>query len=107
MTHTCLKCGGAAAKRFRLVLGTGRIERLCRACSDRLSTLVQTAGDTCQLSLGDSRFLTWLRTDQWPLRDGRLVELNNTPGGPSSTVTPVRHGTDCPCCAIFAEEGET
>lgn len=95
----CLKCGGPAEGRFHLVLGRGRMERLCAACGADLSALVRAAGDTCQLSLADARFRGWLETGRWPGRDGRSL-------GPED-VADGRHPPECPCCAAFAEEDET
>lgn len=106
MTHTCLKCGQTADKSFRLVLGSGRMERLCQNCSEVLSTLVRTAGDTCQLSMGDQRFLTWLETGQWPTRDGRFIQLDGPPGNQPSKGAQGRHRSQCPCCSTLAEEEE-
>ena len=96
MTALCLKCGSPAEDRFRLVMGRGRMERLCPECADALSALVRAAGDTCQLSLTDDRFVTWLETSRWPGRAGRSIGLDDLPAG--------WHGTECPCCAAFAEE---
>jgi hypothetical protein len=93
---TCLKCGGPAEGRFRLVLGRGRMERLCSDCANALSALVQAAGDSCQLSLADARFASWLGTGCWLSRDGRSLGPEDLPDG--------WHGTECPCCAAFAEE---
>jgi hypothetical protein len=92
----CLKCGGPAEGRFRPVMGRGRMERLCYDCAEGLSALVQTAGDACQLSLADARFMSWLETGRWPARDGRSI-------GPEN-LQPGQHGPECPCCATFAEE---
>jgi hypothetical protein len=98
VTVACLKCGSPAEGRFRLVMGRGRMERLCPACADGLSALVQAAGDTCQLSLADGRFVAWLETGRWPARDGRSIGPDGLPAG--------WHGSECPCCATFAEEEE-
>jgi hypothetical protein len=102
--HACLKCGVHVGKHFRLVLGNGRMERLCLACSDQLSTLVRTAGDTCQLSMADHRFVTWLETGHWPMRDGRTIVVDAAPSNGPVTGGRVRHGSECPCCATFAED---
>ena len=104
MTHTCLNCGEAADTRFRLVLGHGRMERLCQQCSDHLSTLVRIAGESCQLSMADPRFQTWLETGRWPMQDGRTIGLNDPPAGRRLGSRQDHHRTECPCCAIFAEE---
>ncbi len=96
MTALCLKCGSPAENRFRLVMGRGRMERLCPPCADTLSALVRAAGDTCQLSLADERFVTWLETDSWQARDGRSIGIEDLLVG--------WHGAECPCCATFAEE---
>ncbi len=96
MTVACLKCGGSITDRFRLVMGKGRMERLCPGCSDALSALVQAAGDTCQLSLADERFVAWLETGRWLTKDGRAISLEDLPSG--------WHSAECPCCAVFAEE---
>jgi NMD protein affecting ribosome stability and mRNA decay len=96
VTITCLNCGEPAEGRFRLVMGEGRVERLCPDCAGTLSTLVQAAGDSCRLSLAEDRFRTWLETGRWPARDGRTFGLEELPAG--------WHGSECPCCAIFAEE---
>lgn len=98
MTIACLKCGAPAEGRFRPVLGRGRLERLCPDCAGTLSTLVRVAGDACQLSLADDRFVTWLETGHWPARDGRSIGPEDIPGG--------WHSAECPCCADFAEEEE-
>jgi hypothetical protein len=98
MTVLCLRCGAPAEGRFRLVLGRGRMERLCANCAEALSTLVRAAGDTCQLSLADARFSAWLDTGRWKTRDGRSL-------GPED-ISAARHTVDCPCCAIYAEEGD-
>jgi hypothetical protein len=92
----CLKCDGPIEGRFRMVRGRGQMERLCPDCSDQLSALVRAAGDTCQLSMGDERFTTWLETGRWTARDGRSLGVEDLPAG--------WHGTECPCCATFAEE---
>jgi hypothetical protein len=92
----CLKCGGPAEGRFRLVLGKGRMQRLCEPCGQQLSALVQAAGETCQCSLADARFVAWLETGRWTARDGRSL-------GPEG-VHPGRHDPECPCCAVFGEE---
>jgi hypothetical protein len=96
--NQCINCGGPAEGRFRPVLGRGRMERLCPGCADRLSTLVQTAGDTCLLHLDDPRFQYWLETGRWPTRDGGSVGLEDVPAG--------LHANDCPCCAAFDDEDE-
>ena len=96
MTALCLKCGSPADSRFRLVMGQGRMERLCPNCADTLSALVRSAGDTCQLSLANERFVTWLETSRWPARSGQTIGSEDLPAG--------WHGTECPCCAAFAEE---
>lgn len=96
MTTACLKCGDSTQGRFRLVMGQGRMERLCPDCVDALSTLVRAAGDTCQLSLADTRFVTWLETGCWLTRDGHSIGLEDLPAG--------WHGSECPCCATFADE---
>jgi hypothetical protein len=93
---TCLKCGGPAEDRFRLVMGRGRMERLCPGCADQLSALVRAAGETAQLSLADTRFVSWLESGQWTTREGRIVGPEDIPGD--------WHGPECPCCATFAEE---
>jgi hypothetical protein len=98
MTVLCLRCGAPAEGRFRLVMGRGRMERLCANCAEGLSTLVRTAGDTCQLSLADARFSAWLETGRWTTRDGRSL-------GPED-ISVGHHTVDCPCCAIYAEEGD-
>jgi hypothetical protein len=72
------------------------MERLCPGCADALSALVQAAGETCQLSLADARFVSWLETGRWTTRDGRSLGADDVPGGP--------HDAQCPCCAVFAEE---
>ena len=94
--QSCLKCHGPIEGRFRLIMGQGRMERLCPPCADALSALVQATGDTCRLSMTDGRFVTWLESGYWPAKDGRLIGLEDLPGG--------WHGTECPCCAVFAEE---
>lgn len=94
----CLSCGGPAEGRFRPVMGRGRMERLCPACSDRLSMLVQTAGETCVLHLDDPRFQHWLETGRWPTRDGGSIGPEDVPAG--------LHANNCPCCAAFADEDE-
>lgn len=96
MTARCLKCSSPAEGRFRLVMGQGRMERLCPDCADTLSALVRAAGDTCQLSLADERFVTWLETNHWMARTGQRIGPEDLPAG--------WHGTECPCCATFAEE---
>lgn len=96
MTVLCLKCGVAVEGRFRPVLGRGRMERLCPECAELLSALVRAAGETCQLSLANARFTSWLETDRWMARDGRSFGPEDIPGG--------WHGPECPCCAAFAEE---
>ena len=95
---TCLKCGQPIAGAARLVMGRGRMERLCPGCGDLLSALVQAAGDTCQLSLADPRFAAWLETGRWTTRDGRTLGPEDLPEG--------WHGVSCPCCAAFQEEDE-
>jgi hypothetical protein len=92
----CLKCGGPAEGRFRLVLGKGRMERLCAPCGEHLSALVQAAGDTCQCSLADARFVAWLETGRWITRDGRSFGPEDVPAD--------GHDPECPCCAAFGEE---
>ncbi len=92
----CIKCGGPAEGRFRPVLGRGRMERLCPGCAEALSASVRAAGDTCQLSLADDRFVAWLGTGRWPTRDGRSL-------GPED-VAGAQHRAECPCCAAFAEQ---
>jgi hypothetical protein len=72
------------------------MERLCQPCSEKLSTLVRAAGDTCQLSFRDRRFVSWLESGRWPTRDGGTLGLEDIPGG--------WHGTECPCCTTFAED---
>jgi hypothetical protein len=94
----CINCGGPTEGRFRPVLGRGRMERLCLDCSDRLSILVQTAGETCVLHLDDPRFQHWLQSGRWPTRDGGSVGPEDVPAG--------LHANDCPCCAAFADEDE-
>jgi hypothetical protein len=94
----CLKCGTDTSKRFRLVMGQGRMERLCPECADSLSALVRSAGDTCQLTMADKRFAAWLETGRWTTKDGRSIGPEDLPAG--------WHGTECPCCATFAEEEE-
>jgi hypothetical protein len=96
VTTACIRCGSPARERFRLVMGRGRMERLCAGCSDSLSALVQVAGDTCQLTLTDARLAAWLETGRWPARDGRSVGPEDIPAG--------WHRAECPCCATFAEE---
>jgi hypothetical protein len=96
LTGLCLKCGAPAQDRFRLVLGQGRMERLCAGCGDALSALVRAAGDTCQLSLANERFVTWLESGRWVTKDGRTIGSHDLPEG--------WHGEECPCCATFAEE---
>lgn len=98
MTMLCLRCGDPAKGRFRLVLGQGRMERLCAGCAEDLSTLVRAAGDTCQLSLANARFSAWLETGRWLTRDGRSLGPEDIPGG--------YHAVECPCCATFAEEAD-
>ena len=61
-----------------------------------IRALVQAAGDSCQLSLADARFAAWLGTGRWPAHDGRSLGPEDLPAG--------WHGTECPCCAAFAEE---
>lgn len=95
MTMLCLRCGAPAEGRFRLVLGQGRMERLCPNCAADLSALVRAAGDTCQLSLADARFSAWLATGHWTTRDGRSLGPQDISAG---------HRAECPCCATFAEE---
>jgi hypothetical protein len=94
----CVNCGSPAEGSFRPVLGRGRMERLCPDCSERLSALVQTAGDTCVLHLGDDRLQHWLQTGRWPTQDGGSIGLEDIPAG--------RHANACPCCAAFAEDDE-
>jgi hypothetical protein len=77
-------------------MGRGRLERLCPACADALSALVQAAGETCRLSLADERFVAWLESGRWSTRDGRSLGPEDLPTG--------WHGAECPCCATFAEE---
>jgi hypothetical protein len=72
------------------------MERLCVTCAAQLSMLVRAAGDTCQLSLADDRFVAWLETGHWPSRDGHSLGPEDLPQD--------WHGTECPCCATFAEE---
>ena len=96
MTALCLKCGNPTGSRFRLVMGRGRMERLCPNCADTLSALVRAAGDTCQLSLADEQFVAWLDTGRWLSRAGREIGPEDLPAG--------WHGSECPCCAAFAEE---
>jgi hypothetical protein len=96
VTATCLKCGGPAEVRFRLVMGRGRMERLCPSCAEMLSAQVRAVGETCQLSLADARFVSWLETGRWQSRDGHSIGHEELPDG--------WHGTECPCCAVFAEE---
>lgn len=96
MTAVCLKCGNPAESRFRLVMGRGHMERLCPTCADTLSALVRTAGDTCQLSLADEQFVAWLDTGRWSSRTGQVFGPEDLPNG--------WHGSECPCCAAFAEE---
>ncbi|MFN2291772.1 MAG: hypothetical protein ACK2UC_11320 [Anaerolineae bacterium] len=98
MSALCLKCGDPAEGRYRPVLGRGRMERLCPACADALSALVRAAGDSAQLSLRDPRFVHWLETGRWTLRDGREMGPEELPAG--------WHQAGCPCCATFAEEEE-
>ena len=95
-TNVCLKCGEPTRERFRLVMGQGKMERLCPGCADTLSLLVRAAGDTCQLSLANHRFVAWLETGRWPQKDGRTLGPEDLPKG--------WHGADCACCATFAEE---
>lgn len=104
MKHACLKCGMPAERRYRLVLGNGRMERLCLACNNQLSALVRTAGDTCQLSMADHRFVTWLEAGHWPMRDGRALTLHTSPGARPLEGGHGHAGHECPCCATFAEE---
>lgn len=78
------------------MLGRGRLERLCEACAHDLSALVQSAGDTCQLSLADARFAAWLETGRWTARDGRSLGQEDVMAG--------QHGAECPCCAVFGEQ---
>ena len=106
MTHTCLNCGRAAETRFRLVLGSRRMERLCQECSHHLSTLVRTAGDTCQLTMANPRFRTWLETGRWPMQDGRTIGLHDPPAGEPPGEALSRLRVECPCCAPFAEEDD-
>jgi len=96
VTGICLKCGGSAEGRFRLVRGRGRMERLCPGCADQLSALVRAAGETTQLSLADERFVAWLETGRWATRQGRTLGLEDLPAGWRSA--------ECPCCAALAEE---
>jgi len=96
VTAACFKCDNPVGERFRLVLGRGRMERLCADCSEGLSALVRAAGDTCQLSLADARLVTWLETGRWSARDGRSIGPEDIPAG--------WHEAECPCCATFAEE---
>jgi hypothetical protein len=72
------------------------MERLCPNCAGALSTLVRAAGDTCQLSMADARFVTWLETGRWSLKEGGSLALDDIPGD--------WHSPECPCCAAFAEE---
>jgi len=92
----CLRCGHPAQARFRLVVGRGKMERLCANCAEGLSALVRAAGESCRLSLADAQFSAWLDTGRWPTRDGRSL-------GPED-IPAVHHAVECPCCAIFAEE---
>jgi hypothetical protein len=98
VTVNCLKCGTPVIGAARLVMGRGKMERLCPGCGELLSALVQAAGDTCQLSLGNERFVAWLETGRWTARDGRLLGPEDLPGG--------WHAPSCPCCATFQEEEE-
>jgi hypothetical protein len=72
------------------------LERLCPDCAGTLSALVRAAGDTCQLSLANARFVTWLETSQWSTKDGRSLSPDDIPGG--------WHSAECPCCAAYDEE---
>ncbi len=96
MTAACLRCGGPARENFRLVMGQGRMERLCAECAGTLSALVRAAGDACRLSLADVRFTSWLATGRWRTRDGRSL-------GPED-IPVSQHALECPCCATYAEE---
>lgn len=96
MTVACLRCGSPADQRYRLVMGQGRLERLCPLCADTLSALVQLAGDACLLAVADPRFAAWLESGRWPTRDGGSIGPEDLPDG--------WHTTDCPCCAFLAEE---
>jgi len=58
--------------------------------------MVRTAEDTCQLSMSNERCIAWLETGRWAAKDGRSIGPENLPIG--------GHGTECPCCASFAEE---
>ncbi|MGD2206432.1 MAG: hypothetical protein PVH17_06605 [Anaerolineae bacterium] len=91
-----MKCGQPVEERFRLVMGRGRMERLCPVCAGQLSALVQAVGETAQLSLADERFVAWLETGRWTTREGRTLQLEDLPTG--------WHSPECPCCALFAEE---
>jgi hypothetical protein len=93
---SCIKCSGPVEGAFRPVMGRGRMERLCPTCADTLSALVRAAGDTCQLTLADGRFVTWLETSRWPTRSGHSLGPEDLPSG--------WHAVECPCCAAFAEE---
>jgi hypothetical protein len=92
----CIKCGRPAEGRFRLVMGQGRMERLCPTCAESLSRLVRTASETCLLSLADARFMAWLETGRWLTKDGRTIGPEDLPAG--------WHTPECPCCATFDEE---
>jgi hypothetical protein len=96
MTVLCLRCGGPAEGRFRLVMGKGRMERLCASCAEDLSALVRLAGESCQLSLANPRFSAWLDSGHWTTRDGRSLGQDDIPRE--------YHAVECPCCATFAEE---
>ena len=97
MSVSSLNCGRLVEGTFRPVLGRGRMERLCPDCAELLSALVRAAGDTCQLSLTNSRFVNWLDTGCWTTRDGRIV-------GPENLPAADQHTGECPCCATFAED---
>jgi hypothetical protein len=72
------------------------MERLCPNCADALSTLVRVVGGACQLSMADARFVTWLETGRWSMRNGGSLGLEDVP-----YLWP---STECACCAAFAEE---
>jgi hypothetical protein len=96
MSAHCLKCSRLVDGAFRPVLGRGRMERLCPDCAASLSALVRAAGETCQLTLVDARFVNWLETGRFPTRDGRSLGPESLPAG--------QHSAECSCCAAFAED---
>jgi hypothetical protein len=77
-------------------MGKGRMEKLCPTCAETLSALVRITGDSCQLSMFDERFVTWLETDNWTAKSGLKM---NTEG-----LMANHHDGACSCCSVFAEE---